>query len=217
MRSDWRGAGDVSECCSPAVPSCASSSCAQLFFFQPSLQIMRHSPLSTEGRVNISHCSSSVGDDAVRVARDGVRKRVVEGWEKIKREICPWRTPVLIMFQIHLPGVQVDQRCCRKPTKKIPQTRIRIPPDPELCSKWVWDFCQRENPSTPYLTFSIRTGTKINKHSFMTPFWMKLQTKDVGTLCNDHAEPWGDETSYITDVGYKSRCVDTVWETVILM
>jgi len=45
--------------------------------------------------------------------------------------------------------------------------------------------------------------------SFTAPFRMKLQGRDAGTLRNDRVEPFGDETPSVTDVGYKSGCVDT--------
>lgn len=46
---------------------------------------------------------------------------------------------------------------------------------------------------------------------------MELQAGDAGTLRNDRVEPLGDEALSVTDVGYKSGCVDTAGETVILM
>lgn len=46
---------------------------------------------------------------------------------------------------------------------------------------------------------------------------MELQGGGAGTLRNDRVEPSGDETPSVTDVGYKSGCVDAAGETVILM
>lgn len=110
---------------------------------------------------------------------------MVEEWEETREsrqkggfvpegKTCP-EVAVLVMSQIHLPWVRKTSLQKDSPQKdpktkiRTPQTRANTSSAAELAG--MQDFCHRENPSTPKLTFSIRPGIKKKKYpSFTAPF-----------------------------------------------